>query len=43
VIAAIIGLVLFYLATAEHLKRFAVGQAERHRHRRRGHDRHHAL
>jgi hypothetical protein len=44
VIAAITGLVIFYLAAAEHLKRFAVGEAERHRHRRRrGLDRHHAL
>ncbi|MGZ8373155.1 MAG: magnesium-translocating P-type ATPase [Rhodoplanes sp.] len=34
VVLAIAGLVLAYLAGAEYLKRFAVGEGERHRHRR---------
>lgn len=39
-IGAIAGLVVSYLAMAEYLKRFTVGAAERHRHRRGGHRRH---
>jgi Mg2+-importing ATPase len=37
VIVAIVGLVLAYLLAAEYLKRFAVGEGERHRHRRAHH------
>jgi P-type Mg2+ transporter len=37
VILAIVGLVLVYLLAAEYLKRFAVGEGERHRHRRARH------